>query len=249
MSLRPLFLLAAALLCALVSPPGAAGGDVHGHVFGLATGYGGLGGNAFNDLIHTGFVLFDHQDETDCLVETPKGPGDERQTLQRLLDKGCNTIVAAGSYYAPAVDVLARKYPHAYFILINGQALSYPRNVAAGSNAGVFDAACQTENFAIGVDQDQDAMAPGYVLTSVVKRLDLAVYQMLRDVMAGRFENDVHVMDLGSGAVGLTSMRFTRVLVPDQTLQMIQRLKTAIDEGKIHVPTTEPVFRFSRIPD
>ncbi|MFW5837702.1 MAG: BMP family lipoprotein, partial [Desulfovibrionaceae bacterium] len=120
--------------------------------------------------------------------------------------------------------------------------------VAAGSNIGVFEAARKTGNFAIGVDQDQDHMAPGYVLTSVVKRLDLAVFTMLRDILANRFQNKIHVMDLDSGAVGLSPMRYTKVLVPDETLRTLEQLKQAINAGRIHVPTADPVYRFSRRP-
>lgn len=59
---------------------------------------------------------------------------------------------------------------------------------AAGlSGSGVIEAASETGNYAIGVDSDQNYLAPGHVLTSMLKRVDVAVYKTIRDVVNGEF--------------------------------------------------------------
>jgi basic membrane protein A len=333
------------LALAAVPVAGSAKDESGGDLIGLATGYYGLGDQAFNDMVHTGFVLLKHQQDFRYLTQTPKTPEDLEPTLQSLIDKGCTALICAGAYYNQAIENLSREYPRVTFVLVDGQAISYPHNVAAivfkqnqaaylagalaaiisktgrigfigatdnvaikdfldgyqagakaarrnisldvayiadksagkpfgdpktaeaiatnmykrgadiifaaagASGAGVIDAARKNGQFAIGVDQDQDGLAPGYVLTSVIKRLDLAVYNILRDIMANRFQNTVYVMNLSSGAVGLSDMRYTKVLIPAETLDALEQIKKSINTGKIHVPTANPVFRFSRLPD
>jgi basic membrane protein A len=65
---------------------------------------------------------------------------------------------------------------------------------AGNSGLGVFDAVEQagTENgrarrFVIGVDSNQNGVKPGFVLTSMVKRVDTVVYNIVKDVVDGRF--------------------------------------------------------------
>ncbi len=74
---------------------------------------------------------------------------------------------------------------------------------AAGlSGNGVIEAAAEAGVLAIGVDSNQNAMAPGHVLTSMLKRLDVAVYLALQDVSEGRWRPDILRLGLAEGAIG-----------------------------------------------
>src|SRR5215468_675322 len=62
---------------------------------------------------------------------------------------------------------------------------------AGASGLGVFDAAEEKKKFAIGVDSNQDWMKPGLILTSMLKRVDLAVYSTIEDSKAGKFSGGI----------------------------------------------------------
>jgi len=77
---------------------------------------------------------------------------------------------------------------------------------AGNSGLGAFDAVEQagTENgrathFVIGVDSNQNGVKPGFVLTSMVKRVDNAVYDIVKEVVDGQFKGGFHVFGLESG--------------------------------------------------
>ncbi|MFW6071422.1 MAG: BMP family lipoprotein [Candidatus Bipolaricaulota bacterium] len=103
---------------------------------------------------------------------------------------------------------------------------------AAGlSGSGVIEAASETDNYAIGVDSDQDYMAPGHVLTSMLKRVDVSVYQTVRDVVKGNFEGGT-VKSFGpeDNGVGYAVDVFNRV---EEFPEQVEQLK---DEGTVKLP-------------
>lgn len=114
---------------------------------------------------------------------------------------------------------------------------------AAGkSGLGVIEAAKERGPgyYAIGVDSDQDAIAPGRVLTSVIKRVDVAVYDTIKTTLAGKFTPGTHVYDLKSGGVGITDMKYTKQDVPPLVLSNLAKLTTMIENGTVKPPTTLP---------
>ncbi|HZP80018.1 MAG TPA: BMP family ABC transporter substrate-binding protein [Chthonomonadaceae bacterium] len=92
--------------------------------------------------------------------------------------------------------------------------------------------------YAIGVDRDQDDEAPGRVLTSMVKRVDNAVYDTIKRVKEGRFQPGVQLYDLKSDGVGLSAMKYTKQEVPAETLARLEKIKKMIADGQIVPPTT-----------
>ncbi len=73
---------------------------------------------------------------------------------------------------------------------------------ASGSTGlGVFEAAREQKKLAIGVDSDQYDEAPGFILTSMVKRVDTAVFDTIRDMKDGRWVSGVH--DFGLAEMGV----------------------------------------------
>ena len=88
---------------------------------------------------------------------------------------------------------------------------------AGNSGLGVFDAVEQAgtvngraTHFVIGVDSNQNMVKPGFVLTSMVKRVDNAVYAIVDDVVHGRFQAGFHVYGLDKDGVGYAWTSTTR---------------------------------------
>src|SRR5207244_13048813 len=75
---------------------------------------------------------------------------------------------------------------------------------AAGLDGlGVIKAAQQAGKLVIGVDSDQAHVAPGNVLTSMVKHVDVAVYLAVKDVLEKKFSGGDIELGLREGGVGL----------------------------------------------
>jgi basic membrane protein A and related proteins len=104
--------------------------------------------------------------------------------------------------------------------------------VAGGTGLGVIQAAKERHRYAIGVDTDQARLAPKNVLTSMVKRTDLAVYKSVQMLAAGKLGNKVVNLDLRAGGVGLGKVQSS---VPKQFVTHVNTLKQRIIKKKIKV--------------
>jgi basic membrane protein A len=106
---------------------------------------------------------------------------------------------------------------------------------AGNSGLGAFDAAEQHGIYVIGVDSDQNWIKPGRVLTSMVKRVDNAVYQIVKDRVEGRFRGGIHVYGLANDGVGYAMDRYNRGLIPPAVLARVEAAKRGIIAGRIQV--------------
>src|SRR5436190_3592600 len=110
---------------------------------------------------------------------------------------------------------------------------------ASGSTGlGVFEAARERHKLAIGVDSDQGAEAPGFVLTSMVKRVDKAVFDTIRELAAGRWQGGVHVFGLKEGGVGWVYDDQNKSLIPAPAKATVDSLEREIVAGRIQVPSS-----------
>jgi basic membrane protein A len=108
---------------------------------------------------------------------------------------------------------------------------------AAGKTGdGVFEAARQRGQRAIGVDSDQFDVAPCCVITSMVKRVDVAVVDIAKDIIAGKFKGGIHELGLAEHGVGFVSDERNRKLVPPEVVDRVNALAQDIIAGKIQVP-------------
>ncbi len=133
--------------------------------------------------------------------------GAGKQAAQDLISKGCEVIFhAAGSDGNGAI-----------------QAIKEAR--AAGKAV-----------YAIGVDSDQSHLAPEAMLTSMIKRVDLAVWQAASDLKDGKFTAGDQVMGLKEGGVSYAPVR---VELPgkEELLSKVEALRTKIVAGEIKVPS------------
>jgi basic membrane protein A and related proteins len=110
---------------------------------------------------------------------------------------------------------------------------------ASGSTGlGVFEAARQTGKYAIGVDADQYDEAPGRVLTSMVKGIDVSVLEMVRRVKDHTFKGGIYTFGLAQNGVGYVYDEHNRALIPDSVRTRLEQIKADIIAGKIVVPST-----------
>ena len=108
--------------------------------------------------------------------------------------------------------------------------------VAGGTGLGVIQAAKEAGKFAIGVDTDQDGVAPGAVLTSMVKRTDVAVETVMKDYAGKEFPGGKTVtLGLAQDGVGLSPMKYTKEKIPAATLAKVEELKKKILSGDVTV--------------
>ncbi|MGL4384950.1 MAG: BMP family lipoprotein, partial [Fusobacteriaceae bacterium] len=83
-------------------------------------------------------------------------------------------------------------------------------HAAGGSGIGVINAAKEKEKFAIGVDSNQDEIAPGYVLTSMIKSVDIAVFNTVKELKEGKFTSGTEKFGIKEGGVGTSDFKFTK---------------------------------------
>lgn len=113
-------------------------------------------------------------------------------------------------------------------------------HAAGNTGSGLFDAAQQEGIFAIGVDQDQAKSFPDSpILTSVVKRVDNAVYGTIERVSEGR-EPTGETVDRGLKENGLSLAPFGRFddQVPQNVKDEVEKARQGIENGDIQVPDT-----------
>src|SRR6202035_5883471 len=106
---------------------------------------------------------------------------------------------------------------------------------AGNSGLGAFDAAEQHGVYVIGVDSNQNWIKRGHVLTSMVKRVDNAVYQIVRDRVEGRFRGGIHVYGLENDGVGYAMDRYNEQLIPPRGLREVEAARQKIIRGEIRV--------------
>jgi basic membrane protein A and related proteins len=113
---------------------------------------------------------------------------------------------------------------------------------AGNSGLGAFDAVEQqgkqngrATHFVIGVDSNQNMVKPGFVLTSMVKRVDNVVYNIVQEVVSGKFSPGVHVFGLDKDGVGYSMDEFNRDLIDAETIQQVEVAKQKIIAGEIKV--------------
>ena len=89
---------------------------------------------------------------------------------------------------------------------------------------------------AIGVDSDQFDNAPCCVMTSMVKRVDVAVVDIVKEVIAGKFTGGLRELGLADKGVGFVADERNKFLLPIDVVERANALGDEIIAGKIQVP-------------
>ena len=107
---------------------------------------------------------------------------------------------------------------------------------AGASNSGVFDAAEEKKKLAIGVDSNQNWIKPGFILTSMMKAVDVAVYDTIKDAQAGKFAAGVARFGLKNQGVNYTLDKYNEKLITPDMKKKVEEIKKKIIAGQIQVP-------------
>ena len=113
---------------------------------------------------------------------------------------------------------------------------------AGNSGLGAFDAVeqqgkqnGQATHFVIGVDSNQNMVKPGFVLTSMVKRVDNAVYDIIKDVVNGQFQAGFHVYGLEKDGIAYAMDENNKSLISEEAIKLAEEARQKIIKGEIKV--------------
>jgi len=153
------------------------------------------------------------------------------KTAEKARGAGIEAIVAfAGSFNDPVKGKSLAKA-----MIDKGVDVIF--RVAGNTGVGVTEAVKSASGVClIAEDLDQDGAIPGRVLTSALKRMDLAVYGAIRDVGEGKFKAGHFWLGAAEGAIDITEMKYTRQLFSPADLARIEKARTLLRQGKLAVP-------------
>lgn len=114
---------------------------------------------------------------------------------------------------------------------------------AGNSGLGAFDAVEQygknaegeANKFVIGVDSNQNSVKPGFVLTSMVKKVDNSVYDVVKEVLNNNFRGGFHVFGLDKDGVAYSMDDYNKALIPADVIQKVEDAKKKIIGKEITV--------------
>lgn len=112
-------------------------------------------------------------------------------------------------------------------------------HAAGGTGVGVIQACQEAKISAIGVDTDQNSLAPDTVITSAMKRVDNAVYDTVKQLVDGTLKSGENVYDLSKGGVDIAP---TTDLLSEEVLKKVEEVKAKILSGEVVVPGTKDEF-------
>jgi basic membrane protein A and related proteins len=109
-------------------------------------------------------------------------------------------------------------------------------HAAGATGVGVMQAAADAGLLSIGCDSNQDYLHPGSVLTSAVKRVDVAVYTVFMEVKNGTWKPGTKDLGLAEEGVDFTLDEFNRKLITPEMEKKLDQVKADIIAGKVIVP-------------
>jgi len=171
-----------------------------------------------------------------------------------LIEKFEVGFTAGAKYVKPSIKVVsdyAGTTGEAFRDPVKGKELAlaqYDRgadiiyHASGGTGIGVFEAAVAKKRLAIGVDADQSLTVKKdqvpQILTSMMKRVDVAVYETIKAVVNGKYKAGVQEFGLKENGVGYAVNKFNKAQIA--SLQpKLEALRKDIIAGKIKVPSTK----------
>jgi basic membrane protein A len=106
---------------------------------------------------------------------------------------------------------------------------------AGATGLGVLQAAADGGALSIGVDANQNYLHPGKVLTSMLKRVDVAVYDVMKDGKEGTFKPGILALGLAEDGVGYAMDDNNKALVTAEMQAAAEKAKAGIISGAIKV--------------
>lgn len=122
----------------------------------------------------------------------------------------------------------------------NGVDVVFPAAGAVGT--GAIESVKENGKMAIGVDRDQNSLAPDNVITSAMKNIDVAVGDLAKSFVDGSYKpGEVIIGSLATGGVGIAPTSDKNV--PADVLEYVKGKTKEIVDGKIKVPATDKEYK------
>lgn len=106
---------------------------------------------------------------------------------------------------------------------------------AGGTGVGVYQTAEDSDKLAIGVDSNQNYLHPGTMLTSMLKRVDVAAYNVFKDAKDGNWSSGVQVLGLAEDGVGWALDEYNKDLITADMKAKVEQAAAAIAAGTLKV--------------
>ena len=106
---------------------------------------------------------------------------------------------------------------------------------AGGTGLGVYQAAADTGNLAIGVDSNQNHLHPGTMLTSMLKRVDVAAYEAFRTALDSTWQPGIKALGLAEGGVDIAIDEHNEPLLTEEMKATVEEVRQQIIDGEIYV--------------
>ncbi|CAN5652630.1 BMP family ABC transporter substrate-binding protein [soil metagenome] len=103
------------------------------------------------------------------------------------------------------------------------------------SGLGLFEAAREKKKLAIGVDMDQYKEAPGFVLTSMVKKVDEAIFTVIKDMKENNFKGGIKTLGLKENGVDYVYDSNNNMLITEEVRKKAEDTKARIISGEIRI--------------
>ena len=117
-------------------------------------------------------------------------------------------------------------------------------SAAGATGLGAIESAKENNKYAIGVDKDQSSLAPNNVLTSALKKVNVGVYDVVKELVNGNLQGgQAKVYGLKEDGVGIPDS--TKNLVPQEIIDYVNEMKEKVKNGDIKVPATESEYNKS----
>ena len=153
--------------------------------------------------------------------------------------KAANPNAEVQSQYANSFTDQAKGKAIANQMYSNGADIIFTCGGDVGT--GAIEAAKENGKFAIGVDRDQSDLAPENVLTSAIKRVDVGIYELVKEYKEGIFEGGTTtVYGLEDNAVGIPDT--TKNLVSQEILDYVAEQTEKLKSGEVVAPKTEEEY-------
>jgi basic membrane protein A len=122
-------------------------------------------------------------------------------------------------------------------LLQNSQGADVIFHAAGSSGSGLFDAAEEKKFLAIGVDSNQNGVKPGHILTSMVKSVDVAVFESIRSATDGKLIGGQTLFHgFRTGGIDIAMDENNKRLITPDMYNKAESIKAAINSGTIKVP-------------
>lgn len=206
-----------------------------------------------SDLDNVTCLMF-KQEQASYLVGYVAGLMTETNNIGFVLGNASETMHLFGyGYIAGATDanpdIKVQQYNAASFadaaggktaattMVTNGADIIF--HAAGGTGVGVIDGCKEAGIYAIGVDSDQSYLAPDTIITSAMKRVDVAVETVCKEAIDGTVKGGVETYELSNGGVDIAP---TTTLLPDDVISQVEDVKQKIISDEITVPSSQAEF-------